>query len=421
MRVLFLNPIGQIGGAERVLLTALAGLKREVPRATLRVVQLAEGPLAGAVAEAGGEAEILPLPASWAAWGDSEGLTGPRSWLRLTRAVVRAPRLATFLARLRRTVTAFRPDLVHSNGIKTHLLSRFAVPARLPVLWHAHDLYGQRRWAGWLLRRARSRAAGVVAVSRAVAEDVRRVLPGVRVAVVPNAVDTARFCPGPADGTDLDRRAGLPPAPPGTVRVGLIATYARWKGHLVVLDAAARLAAEAPSLPVRWYLIGGPIYQTGAQFTEAELRGAIRARGLETHVGLVPFTPDPVPVYRGLDVVVHASTRPEPFGLTVAEAMACGRAVVVSAAGGVTELFVEEVEALAVPPGDAAALARVVRRLVEDSRLRSRLGEAARGAAVARLDASGYGRRLLAAYRRLLPASRLPTGGHGPATVRPVS
>ena len=40
----------------------------------------------------------------------------------------------------------------------------------------------------------------------------------------------------------------------------LVATYATWKGHEIVLDAAARLAASAPDLPVRHYLIGGPIY-----------------------------------------------------------------------------------------------------------------------------------------------------------------
>ncbi len=54
-------------------------------------------------------------------------------------------------------------------------------------------------------------------------------LGGVPVHVVDNGVDVARFSPGPAEGARLDALAGLPPAHEGTLRVGLVATYARWK------------------------------------------------------------------------------------------------------------------------------------------------------------------------------------------------
>ena len=86
-------------------------------------------------------------------------------------------------------------------------------------------------------------------------------------------------------------------------------------------------------------------------------------------VGFVPFVEDPVPVYRALDVVLHASTQPEPFGLTVVEAMACGRAVVVSAAGGAAELFTDGVDAL----GVAARERRSARIGGRTARFRSRI------------------------------------------------
>jgi glycosyltransferase involved in cell wall biosynthesis len=304
--------------------------------------------------------------------------------------------------RLKAAVARFNPNLVHSNGIKTHLLGRLAVPARVPVIWHLHDFYGLRPTAGWLLRRARSRVRAAVAISNAVAADARSVLPGVRVEVIPNAVDLAHFSPDVGDGTDLDLRAGLPPALPDTVRVGLVATYARWKGHLTVLDAAAKLLAESPALPVRWYIVGGPIYHTAAQFTDAELRKEAESRGLGGRVGFVGFVPDTVPVYRALDVVLHASTQPEPFGLTVAEAMACGRAVVVSAAGGAAELFTDGVDALGITPGSVDQLASVVRQLVENPELRVRLGTAARSTAIERFDANRYGAQLCQVYRSVV-------------------
>ncbi|MCE9561942.1 MAG: glycosyltransferase family 4 protein [Planctomycetes bacterium] len=400
MRILFLNPIGSIGGAERVLLTAVAGVKRECPSAVVRVVALSDGPLLAMARELGAETEIAPLPNGFGELGDSRS-PGNRRML-LARSLTRLPALWPFIGRLRARIARFKPDLVHSNGIKTHLLSPFAVSRAVPVIWHVHDFYGLRPLAGWLLRRSRSRVQVAVAISNAVAVDAKAVLPGIPVEVVPNAVDLTRFLPGPGDGDELDRQAGLPPAPPGTVRVGLIATYARWKGHLTVLDAAARLATESPALPIRWYIVGGPIYQTAAQFTLAELRDAATARGLAGRVGFVPFTADPVSTYGSLDVVLHASTLPEPFGLTVAEGMACGRAVIVSAAGGAAELFTEDVDAVAFTSGHVDQLVSVVRRLVENSGLRARLGEAARRTAETRFDAHHYGQRLCQVYRSVL-------------------
>ncbi|HUR53224.1 MAG TPA: glycosyltransferase, partial [Gemmataceae bacterium] len=314
MRLLFLNPIGGIGGAERVLLAAVRGVKHARPDTTVRLITFSDGPLLAAAARHGAEVEVVPLPVSLSALGDSAGGKLSLLW----KSVFAGPAAWAFVRRLRAAVVRFAPDVVHSNGIKTHLLSRFAVPKGVPVVWHLHDFLASRRVASGLLRKASGRVRTAVAISRAVAEDAARVLPGVPVAVVPNAVDVSHFRPGPGD--DLDRLAGLPPATPGTVRVGLVATYARWKGQLVLLDAAS-LCRE---LPVRWYVVGGAIYHTAAQFTEDELRAAAKERGVADRVAFVGFQPDPVGVYRALDVVVHASTQPEPFGLTITEAMACG-------------------------------------------------------------------------------------------------
>jgi glycosyltransferase involved in cell wall biosynthesis len=217
------------------------------------------------------------------------------------------------------------------------------------------------------------------------------------VTVVRNAVDTDHFAPAARDGAGLDRLAGLPPADPGTVRVGLVATYANWKGHGVFLDALARLPA---SPPCRGYVVGGPIYTTaGSQLTREELERRAADSGLAGRVGFVPFQPDPVDAYRMLDVVVHASTRPEPFGLTIAEAMSCGKPAVVAAAGGAAELFADGADALGHPPGDAAALAAAVARLAVDAQLRARIGAAARRAAVDRFGLGRYGREIAAVYR----------------------
>jgi glycosyltransferase involved in cell wall biosynthesis len=309
-------------------------------------------------------------------------------------------------------VEEVRPDVVHSNGIKCHLLTRLARLPDTAVVWHVHDFVGRRPLMARGLRWAARAASGAVAVSGAVARDARGVLGAVPVDVVPNGVDTARFAPGPGDGAALDRLAGLPAAGPGAVRVGLVATFARWKGQDVFLRAARRVAAEVPGREVRFFVVGGSIYRThGSQWSEGELRrqGAdLLAAG---RLGFVGFQDDTAAVYRALDVVVHASTQPEPFGLTIAEAMACGRAVIVARAGGAAELFTPDYDAVGVPPGDAEALAAAVKGLVDDPGRRQRLGAGARHTAVGRFRRERLGPQVLDAYRRFgvaVPAARPP-------------
>jgi glycosyltransferase involved in cell wall biosynthesis len=404
MRILYLNPSGALGGAERVLLSVMAAVRRADPSAELHLLTCADGPLLDRARRAGARADVLPLPPVLAAVGDSRlhgrGLAA-RAWRAFSDGVRGLPAAVRYARRLGRAVRELAPDVVHSNGIKTHLLAGLARPGGVPVVWHLHDFCGSRPLAARLLGRTGRTIAAAVAVSEAVAADARRLMPGVAVRVIANAVDVAAFAPGPGDEARLDALAGLPPAA-DVVRVGLVATYARWKGQDVFLEAAARLRVAGAGRRLRFYVVGGPIYQSaGSQFSEPELRALAGRHGLGEAVGFVPFQDDPAPVYRALDVMVHASTRPEPFGLTIAEAMACGRAVIATQAGGAAELFRHGQDAWGVPPGDAAALASAVERLAADPDQRRRLGESARRSAVERFDDGRLAADYAALYARL--------------------
>lgn len=81
--------------------------------------------------------------------------------------------------------------------------------------------------------------------------------------------------------------------------------------------------------------------------------------------------------------------------------MACGRAVIVSAAGGAAELFSDGIDAVGIRPGDSAALAAAVRRLAQDPAERARLGAAARLAVHTQFDDTGYGPAVLHLFNRL--------------------
>jgi len=289
--------------------------------------------------------------------------------------------------------------VIHTNGLKMHLLGAWARPRGSALLWHLHDYAGRRPFTARLLRRYADRCAAVVANSQSVADDVRQVCGGaVPVHPVWNAIDLDRFAPdGPR--IDLDAVSGLPAAG-DVLRVGLVATFARWKGHETFLRALAILPA---SLRVRGYIVGGPVYETsGSQTSVSELRELVRALGLEDRVGFTGFVPDASRAMRALDIVVHASTDPEPFGLVIAEAMACRKPVVVSRAGGASELIEPGVNALAFNPGEAAELAQRIEELARDANLRERLGRAGRSMAEQRFHRRRVASELTPIYESLV-------------------
>ncbi len=396
MKVAFLSATGKLGGAERALLDLLASLRAAEPEWPLHLVVLGPGPLADRAAELGVAVHLLPLPGSLARAGDAGG--GSRVAL-LARLLAAGPAGALWLRRLRRVLRGIAPDVVHSNGFKVHAAGALALPTGARLVWHVHDFTGTRPLMGGVLRRLSSRASAAIAVSRAVADDLRAVCgPRLPVHVVYNAVDLARFTP---EGTraDLASLAGMPPEPPGTVTVGLVATMGLWKGHRVFIDAISRLPAD---LPLRAYVVGGPIYATaGSEVDVGDLRRLLRERGQTDRIGITGFVDQPASAMRALDVVVHASTRPEPFGLVIAEAMACGRAVIATAAGGAAEIVDDRVDALAVPPGSVEALAAAIRRLAEDAELRARLGAAGRAKAERRFDRARLAAETAPVYRAL--------------------
>jgi len=162
-------------------------------------------------------------------------------------------------------------------------------------------------------------------------------------------------------------------------------------------------------LPARFYLVGSPLYRTpDSQFSEEELRGLMGRWGLSGRVGLVPFQREPEAVYRALNIFVHASTRREPFGLTIAEALACGRPAIISRASGAAELLTEGQDALTLPSGDVEALAAGMLKLADAPELREQMGQAARRTAVERFSRERYAREILGVYRSLMSAEGSP-------------
>ncbi len=399
MRLLYLSPTASMGGAERVLLDLLTNVRRVQPTWTIGLFVANDGPLVEDARRLCVKVRVLPFPREFARIGDA-GLAGPARWARFARrAIGGSVSTLRYLQQLRAEIADFRPDVVHSNGIKMHLLGALARPSDAALVWHFHDYLGTRPVACRAVRRLKHRCTAVVAVSESVAADIREQLgSSAKVTTVWNAVNLTRFTPS-GSRLDLDALSGLQRPEAGTVRVGLVATFARWKGHLLFLEALRRVQTTHR---FRAYIVGGPLYETdGSQISMAELKDAIGRLKLESSVGLTGFVKDSAAALRSLDIVVHASTAPEPFGLVIAEAMACGRAAIVSDSGGVAELIEDGADALSYRSGDVSALSRQIERLIEDTPLRLRLGDAARTAAREKFAQDTMLSELLAVYNAL--------------------
>ena len=268
--------------------------------------------------------------------------------------------------RLRRAMREWRPSLVLSWMPKAHFYAGpAALAARRACAWYQHDFPNPR---GAFDRTVTLiPAAGVIATSETVATAQRALRPSRRTLAVLPGVDLDHFAPGSTD--EARRETGLPL---GVPIVGMVARLQRWKGVQVLIDAIPRLVDRAPEIQA--VVVGGADPQE-PNHAEGLARRAVEL-GVADRVRFAGFQEDTAPWIRAMDVVVNAS-RNEPFGLTVIEAMASGKAVVAAAEGGPTEVITDGEDGLLVPPADPTALADAVARCLEDEELRSRIENAA--------------------------------------------
>src|SRR5262245_6897601 len=227
MRVVFLNPTGTVGGAERVLVNLIRSLRDIDPGLRLALIAGADGPLLEDARRAGAECQVLEMPPELRSFGRAmRGGPMEAAW-RSARAATAA---IAYAAKLRRALARLQPDVVHSNGVKFHILSGLKYVSDIPTVWHMHDFLSRRPVVGKVLRALHRRTISAVAVSSAVQKDCAKVLPGTQLTTVYNAVDTEHFSPDAGKVAALDTLAGGAADPRSACRVGLVATYARWKG-----------------------------------------------------------------------------------------------------------------------------------------------------------------------------------------------
>ena len=230
-----------------------------------------------------------------------------------------------------------------------------------------------------------------------VCEDIKKVivasgrLPPERVNVIYAGVDLSRFDPAKADGARVRREWGAEPGETLLVQVGA----REWKGWKDLVRAAALLAADFPKLKTA-------VVACENDAKMAEVSAFAREAGIADRVLTIGFRSDMPDVLAAADIVADLSYEGLGITGTLREAMALGKPVIASAAGGNPELVVDGESGLLVPPRDPAAMAAAVRRLLTDPALSARLARGGRQRVEAGFSSEVRLDRIEALYARLL-------------------
>jgi len=303
--------------------------------------------------------------------------TSPRGFGRFGRAVLQVRELVRVVRPRSRAVAAVladrRPGLVYlANGITANLDAALAAGhLGIPLLCHEKGFRRIGPIERWASRR--------IDVTVCMTDEIRAhyAAHGVRarrLVTVFDGIDCDAFSPG--GGASVRRALGIPEDAPV---VGIVGHIQEWKGQHLVVEAVAEVRKTHPAL--RCLVVGG-VHRQGTAYGESLAR-RVGEPDLAGHVILTGERADVPACLDAMDVAIHASITPEPFGRVLIEAMALGRPLIAPREGGPLVIVADGETGLLVEPRSAPAIAAAIRTLLDEPERRVAMGRAAR----ARVDA----------------------------------
>lgn len=294
------------------------------------------------------------------------------------------------VGRLRRLIREIKPDVVHLHSRRGSDLWG-AVAARLegvPVVLSRRVDNPESRLVVKLKYRLYDE---VVTISDGIRQVLRAEgVPERKLHCVLSAVDTQRYRPERHHRAWFREQFGLSGA---TLTIGMVAQFIPRKGHSTLLDALPQVVSQHPDLKV--LLFGqGPLHD--------EITARVQADAtLARHVILPGFRKDLDRILPCLDVLAHPAFM-EGLGVSLLQAAACGVPLVGGRAGGIPEIVQPGLNGELITPGDTAALARELSKLLGSADLRQRYGQAGRQWVEQHFSVDAMVEGNLAVYRRAI-------------------
>jgi glycosyltransferase involved in cell wall biosynthesis len=344
LKVLYILPVGERGGAERIVESWAASHTSRVEP----FVVMPEGPLLGSFRKRG----------VWAAAPPRFKMSNLHGSIRYLRALI-----------VERGI-----DLIHSSMPKGHLFGSLAALASgRPELWFNHGPISPSYFQG-LLPLLPTRA--VLVNSQYMRRMQAATLFNARELRVQRlGVDTENIKPRIDARSCLRRRYGISD---DTCVLGVFGRLVRWKGQDLLLKAIARMRTAMPDRKLSCFLIGGTLFQIEKEY-QSELQTLAEQLNLRDIVIMTGHIDDVYDHFDLVDIVIHTSVIPEPFGLVVAEGMAKGKIVVATQEGGPGEMIEHGRTGFVYPIGNVDLLTATLNHVLELSDdERRRVAQAAR-------------------------------------------
>lgn len=312
------------------------------------------------------------------------------------------PRLVSF-------IRASGADVVHAH---LEMAMTLALPAAalagrpgVGTFHHVHrPLSGRAAARERLAVEVATRSKAAIFVSQAsLTSFADRYRPGRRVpkswTVVHNGIDLDYFSPATEASPSLPADLGLSESAPlgGHRVVTLLAALRDFKGITHAVRAWPDVLARVPE--ARLLLVG-----SGSE--EASLRAQVADLGLTESVVFAGMRSDIPEILRASEVVLLPSIYGENLPTVLMEAGGCGRPVVASDVGGISDIVADRETGLLVRPGDAAGIADAVVRLLDDRDLAEAMGRAGRQRMERLFDAHGWAASLRGVYETAMGSSR---------------
>lgn len=365
--VLIAHPGAELYGSDRVLLDTVTVLLERGWTVTVTVPEA--GPLVEAVRATGATVVLCPTPV-------------------LRRSVLRPQGLLAFVATVprsigpsRRLVRAARPDVIVVSTVTIPLWGLLGRLMGIGVLAHVQEAEAATpRWLRRILSLPLLAVTSIVVNSEYTLE--------VLADGWPRLVPRTRIVTNPVRGPGLVQQARSELTEP--VRLLYVGRLSPRKGPQLIVEALDQLHAEGIAASLE--LVGSVF--PGYEWFEAELREQVMRLELDDRVRFVGFRTDVWPSRAECDIGVVPSIRDESFGNAAVESLLAARPAVVSTSGGLAEAVRGYGSALAVPPGDVAAITTAVRTIMQDWTTYRELAAADARTAADRQSASRYGQHI---------------------------
>lgn len=258
-------------------------------------------------------------------------------------------------------------DLVHLNNtiIRNHHWMLGATLAGAKCVSHERGINEHISWFSHLMVK---NLAAIICISHAVRDNlVRRGVDTKKLVVVYNALDANRVHVK-ADSLEVRKRHQIEA---DSLVIGMVGNIKEWKGQDIVIRAIGHLRERWPRL--RCLLVGDTALED--KYFEDRLRLLVTKLGVDENIIFTGYQANVADYMNAMDVVIHASITPEPFGRVLLEAMALKKPLVGANAGAVPEIIQHGETGMLSAPGDDQMLARHVAELLQDPNLARVMGE----------------------------------------------